>query len=119
VTFFHLTLSRASIKADLLNTERLEYHISNLRCSINITGYSPLRILDRHRFITAPVDFEGILKMEGALTRLSNANLLPPTTSPSSLRPQHGGGGGEKAAAMTPRPLPAGCAAASKSHRKA
>jgi hypothetical protein len=55
---------------------------------------SPLRILDRHRFITAPVGFEGILKMEGALAKLSNANVLPPTTSPSSSRPQHGGGGG-------------------------
>ena len=31
-----------------------------------VTSTSPMRILDQGRTITAPVDYEGILKMEGA-----------------------------------------------------
>ncbi len=84
-----MTRSCASMIADLLNTERLEYRISYRRCSVNITTSSTV--------ITAPVDNEGILKMVGAMARLSTANLSPPTTLQSSSRPQLGGGGGDDA----------------------
>jgi hypothetical protein len=77
VNCFHLTLSCASIIADLWNTGRLEYHILSL-----------LRRKHHHSASSTvtdpPVDYKGILKMEGALARLSNANLSPPTTSPST-----------------------------------
>jgi hypothetical protein len=45
------------------------------------TSTSPQRILDRDRFIAAPVDYEGIVKMEGTLSRLPKTNFSPLTTS--------------------------------------
>jgi hypothetical protein len=61
-----------SLLADIFNTERLEHYI------FIVMSTSTQRILDRKRSITAPINYKDILKIDGTLARLSNANLRRP-----------------------------------------